>query len=1655
MVSQVLIAGRYEIKEPLGEGGMGVVYRAIDIKTKSYVALKTMRDISDPVAVELFSKEWSVLAGLSHPNIVDIRDVGEIDDHGQKKPFFVMPLLPGSTLAKLIETSSTRLTVERVVAVMSQVCRGLQAAHEQGLVHRDIKPSNIFVMEDDTAKIIDFGVVHLAGSHSVTGQKGTWQYMAPEQIDMKPASPASDIFSLGVVCYEALTGRKPFARKTPAETAEAVRSYIPAPIIEINPMVSQLVSMVIHKAMAKLPFHRFSSVRDFGDSLQKAHLNQPIDRFDRAKIQPRIERAKKAFAEGDIDFASEILTELETEGHIDPEIKIVRLKINQAIRQKKIRQLLEAARTRAEQDEIPLALEKLHEVLEIDPDNADAHALRNSIDQQQNDRQVERWMSLAQRHLERHDFSAARLALAELLRVRPSDSAAIELRREINRSEEDALHVHTEKEQLYDSAVKAFNNGEISTALSKLERLLELGGRASDAAAPDRDATYQSLYNEVRSQRDSIRNAYEEARRHLAEKDFARALDICDEFVAKYPNDPIFQALKIETVEKQRQELSGYTAEIGRRLDAEPDLDRKVNIIKEACERYPHELQFQQSLKLTRERRDLVLSIVTKARYYEEKNLFTEAIGQWDILRNIYSVYPGIEIEVDQLKKRRDQQVKEESKARLIDQIDRSLDSGDFARARDQAASALTEYPQDQELVALERLARQGLERSSEAWELYVRAQALRAQRQYVESAELLSRAMEIDPKNSSIREALVDVLTAQARPLLDVDWRAAEPLIQRASEIEPAHPDVRSMRVQMGDLKRKEVVSRCLAETRDLQAAGDLDGALAKLEDGLSQYPSEARLLQLQATLQNLVRETRSGKERVSDVEELKSLKYKVGKPSTVDELNSIFGQSQAILRKHPDDLEVGSLAAEIQHLAGVAAPRLGADASIFSPPTSTIPIVSHSRPQNPPVPPSRSVKSESNTRRSIGFLGLFAEVKMAAARTWVVLMRPALPGRGFSRPMVVAVAGLAIVGVAVAIYNFHKGGGDGRGGGLPPPLPIEVQIQTKPPDATVTVKENGKDGPLSAPESPTSPNIYKLAGDKTYDVVVSRVGYKPGGEPVMRPRSLWSFILDPEPLRLSLATSDKTGTLFIDNLEKGQLQDGVLQDLEFPVDSGEHTVALRSGNKDILSFSFTAKPGELPQVTALQPKDLLVVSSLANEAIVFSASNTLSAALDGQDPKLIPPEGLKLDGVSSTHNEVVFKGQSLPKIVVDTGKAPTLYIVRNADTNIAYLTVEIKPETARLSVDGREKKRSTGPISLKPGSHTILVHADGYQDNQQAIELTQGQNRKVEVELRPIAKTLLIVAGGTPGADILIDGASAGTLDNQGAANIEVGPGMHRIRFQKQYFQPSETSRSFPKSEETHLGGTEAKLKEFGTLQFQVTPADARVTYQRNGQTDPPHSVGRSDAVRVPEGTYIVTAEATGFKREEKSVAVSWGQPAPVEISLSPEGPPPGDKDGDHLVLPPASPFEDRSKVTTTREGWWLIKTPTERVFLKATLSPKVTFDFLDPGKSTFIGIGKQKNVEWVIHYLNEKQKVEYTYDWKKLTLRAFSKGKPEEKPSVPCASTERTATFTISIQPHEIAVENAGCKLIYHSDDQDLTQGKIGIKTPAGFHIPDMPK
>ncbi len=435
-----VLKGRYEIKEALGQGGMGVVYRAYDNVLKCDVVVKTIRDAPEPTAVALFQRECEVLVALNHPNIVPILDIGQFEEEGQSKPYFVMPLLPGRTLDRLIRDSTVQLSVERSAEIISQVCRGLHAAHDRALVHRDIKPGNIFVMPDYSVELIDFGVAHMV-SMGNTGQKGTLYYMAPELLQGKAPSPLSDIFALGVTAYELFTRRRPFDRPTERELIEAILHEIPPSASDFSASIGQTVSRVLNKAMAKQPWHRFSTAREFADCLAKAVRGEPIELFDPARIRPRVDRAKVAFEQGDHQFALEILTELEAEGHLEADLVLLRRQIDVAIRQKKIRQLLDSALTRLKSEEYPLALQKIQEVLSLEPGNSEAFALKSKVESTRSEHQIEGWFRLAREHMENNAFAHAREALENVLRIRSQSSRAVGLLADVDRREREYLQI--------------------------------------------------------------------------------------------------------------------------------------------------------------------------------------------------------------------------------------------------------------------------------------------------------------------------------------------------------------------------------------------------------------------------------------------------------------------------------------------------------------------------------------------------------------------------------------------------------------------------------------------------------------------------------------------------------------------------------------------------------------------------------------------------------------------------------------------------------------------------------------------------------------------------------------------------------------------------------------------------------------------------------------------------------------------------------------------------------------------------------------------------------------------------------------------------------------------------------------------------------------
>ena len=266
---------------------------------------------------------------------------------------------------------------------------------------------------------------------------------------------------------------------------------------------------------------------------------------------------------------------------------------------------------------------------------------------------------------------------------------------------------------------------------------------------------------------------------------------MCDGILFRYPQNPQFQALRLKVEHSQRQELSAYIAEVGRAVDTEPNLDRRVGLLEEACKRYPNEGQFSRHLSLARELRDLVDSIVNRARGYEEQGQFAEAAAQWNTLANIHPQYPGIDFEISQLERRREQQAEEDKKAHLVEKIDRALRNRSYSDAERLSQDSLLEFPNNPELLALLRLSRQGLDQSREANRLFEVAKLPRTAGDWDRAVSLLRQALDLDKRNIVVQNTLVNLLTERAHTLLDTDPTAAEPLAAEAGRLDPEHPSV------------------------------------------------------------------------------------------------------------------------------------------------------------------------------------------------------------------------------------------------------------------------------------------------------------------------------------------------------------------------------------------------------------------------------------------------------------------------------------------------------------------------------------------------------------------------------------------------------------------------------------------------------------------------------------------------------------------------------------------------------------------------------------------------------------------------------------------------------------------------------------------------
>ncbi len=271
MAENPVLNDRYRLIEQIGAGGMAVIYRAQDMELGRIVSVKILRPslVDDPEFLIRFRREAQAAANLNHPNIVAVYDVGQ---DGPKTHYIVMEHVPGQDLKRMLRARGA-FDVDAALAITIEACKGVGYAHRAGLVHCDVKPQNILITPDNTVKVTDFGIARaLTAAPPEEMEEIVWgspHYFSPEQASGEGCTPSSDVYSLGIVLFELLTGRLPFTGSDYRDLAMAHLKQPPPSLSSINPALPQELDRIIQKVLAKEPSTRYRTADQLGRILEK------------------------------------------------------------------------------------------------------------------------------------------------------------------------------------------------------------------------------------------------------------------------------------------------------------------------------------------------------------------------------------------------------------------------------------------------------------------------------------------------------------------------------------------------------------------------------------------------------------------------------------------------------------------------------------------------------------------------------------------------------------------------------------------------------------------------------------------------------------------------------------------------------------------------------------------------------------------------------------------------------------------------------------------------------------------------------------------------------------------------------------------------------------------------------------------------------------------------------------------------------------------------------------------------------------------------------------------------------------------------------------------------------------------------------------------
>jgi eukaryotic-like serine/threonine-protein kinase len=781
--------GKYEVIDLLGRGGMGLVYRAFDRQLNREVAIKTVTEgfSGDPEMLQRFYREAAKTGALHHPNIVIVYDLGEQDGF----PYIVMEYLAGDPLDRLIESRQSRPLAFKL-KIVEQVCYALGYAHRNDVIHRDVKPANVIVQSDGIVKLLDFGIARQEktdGHLTRTGHViGTIQYMAPERLKNEPFDGRSDIFSVGVMMFELLTGQLPFTGDY--SIAQQVLADQHPPLDQFLPEYPPALDGILDRALAKNPNDRYSTADEMA-----AEISSLAHELKKEQVAEWIQRAEHLVQADQYTSAREVLLQLlkVDSQHTRARQLIAQVQHSLTLRQRaeQISQLRKQAEEAERDKRYDEAIGDLQEACGLDPENAGLSELLETIRQKKRRRElVEGYLRQADNARDHGDLAGAGAVIAKALEVDPEDTRVRAAQVSLARLIDEAAR-QTRAKQLLESARKEIGARHFTAAieaLAEVERvdpsnpeLITLQAAArSGREQEQRRRILEPLQNEV-----SVASTFEE---------LTRAAQMVDQALERMPTEPLLMKFKGHLARKLRE------AEMRRRVDEV--VLRCRNLIESSPE---------QALQLVREE-------------------LHQAPGNERLLALQASI-------VGQMSERS----LEQSRAHYLTHAHEALNSGRYAEALRLLESCQKEGISSPEIAELMDFARQEADqhlKSNQLRSLLKQAQDLMTRGSYREVVELLTPVSN-DPAAASLLFLLEDArdkLQSVQREI-DASLQTIEVLTMQEQFAEAvkflesqAPPILHSAPVQTALQRLREATA---AESAALQAVGKAYAALDRLDTG------------------------------------------------------------------------------------------------------------------------------------------------------------------------------------------------------------------------------------------------------------------------------------------------------------------------------------------------------------------------------------------------------------------------------------------------------------------------------------------------------------------------------------------------------------------------------------------------------------------------------------------------------------------------------------------------------------------------------------------------------------------------------------------------------------------------------------------------------